>query len=95
MQIKNKFVFYIFILLYISSSYLGVSHFHADTNQSHADCKICMVNSNLHNGDLPTTPSLFSIPTGYSEDFSLIPNFATVTIRKGFYSQAPPLYLKI
>ena len=90
MQIKNKFIFYIFILLYISSSYLSVSHFHTDTNQSHTDCKICMVNSNLHDGDLPTSLSLFSIHRGYFEGFSLIQNFATVTIRKGFYSQAPP-----
>jgi len=93
MKIKNKFVFYIFILLYMSSSYLGVSHFHTDTKQSHTDCKICMVNINLHNGDLPTSSYLVSLPIGYFEHFSPIPNFATVTIRKGFYSQAPPYFI--
>jgi len=79
------------LFLYLSSSYLSVTHIHNDGLTQQSDCKICIVVKNLNSADVPNDALAF-----LSCDFCYEPIFSeehqnTFKLLKGFNANAPPL----
>ena len=44
-----------FSIIFVLATLLGVFHHHHDDVQVHNDCQICIIQSNIIDGDIPTT----------------------------------------
>jgi len=78
------------LFFYIFSAYVGATHIHHDAFVPHDDCKVCVVANNLHSSDITTTSSILTqIDTLYEEP-SIFQRLCSITINKGFDSNAPP-----
>jgi len=90
---KKRFFTKYLLGVVVFSMLLGVMHHHNDLKE-HSDCKICVVQSNILNGDTPQKIS-------YVEDINHIDTFARFDfanlykpfVKKYFFSRAPPLQL--
>jgi hypothetical protein len=79
-----------FSIVFILATLLGVMHHH-DTLQVHNDCQICIVQSNIVDGDIPTPSLCFADLDIKSE--ALITEFQNLYNHKKFqkfHSRAPP-----
>jgi len=82
------------ILFYLLGSFASAAHFHNDATEVHSDCKICHLSNAMHGGDVVAKPLLTMVLPSYVLPLNpLHLGYYNNLISKGFYSQAPPLFL--
>jgi len=86
----KKIVKKYFSILFIVATILASMHHHNDL-QTHSDCKVCMLQSNLFNSDTPEDVSYLTLFAFHSEAVvSLFPLYS-VTLLSTLHARAPPL----
>ena len=79
-----------FSIVFILATLVGVMHHHDDA-QTHSDCQICVIQSNIVDGDVPVYSPYLSDIQIFSE--AVITELHTLYIRKNLeklHSRAPP-----
>ncbi len=84
----HKYFFTVFVL----ATLIGVFHQHSGL-QTHEDCQICTITSNIADGDMPS-PKVY-ITAGEKVSFTLKTNtllFYTQTLYNSLNMRAPPIH---
>ena len=87
----KKQLYALLLFIYFSASYIGATHIHHDSEEDYPDdCQVCVINSNLHSGDIP----LDNTSTSTVEVLFEAPYFKTLSyvfsLILPYQAQAPP-----
>ena len=77
------------LFLYLTSSYLGATHFHHDALES-VDCKVHILVKNLNSGDTPTNTLELISCEGCFNAILFNESYFIFALNKGFNANAPP-----
>lgn len=88
----KKHMMHIVIVFYIFSSWLSATHIHHTLDTVSTQYQVCIMVDNFNSADIPISvavPFVLAVyPSIRNEDTLTI----AITIYKGFYAQAPPLF---
>jgi len=91
-EMIKRFVKRYFSIIFIVATLLGVLHHHNDL-RVHNDCKICIIQSNIVDGDIPITITYLSHLDIKSEKILPKPKILHISFFKStLNSRAPPKF---
>ncbi len=88
----TKFLKKYFAIIFLLASFAGSMHHHDDLLQ-HDDCKVCVVQSNILNADLPSDAIYLSQIDNRSEGIiTKLVSLHLEILPNEYHSRAPPLF---